>query len=159
MRDVYFYHHTVFHFGVLGHYFNLFLLSSVEPAFSTQCNSFNYRPHLRGRQLNSTGVFDKYALGRTAPAGLPAFSMRRWWWIQCHRHMDNIFLFGILNLGILQALRRRAALRRCVALRRRTTVLSIILIQCSLYLSWDQEGDDEYRVCRPILGAHLASSL
>ena len=37
---------------------------------STQCNSFNYRPRLRGRQLNSTGVFDKYALGRTSPAGL-----------------------------------------------------------------------------------------
>ena len=36
----------------------------------TQCNSFNYRPRLRGRQLNSTGVFDKYALGRMAPAGL-----------------------------------------------------------------------------------------
>ena len=35
----------------------------------TQCNSFSYRPRLRGRQLNSTGVFDKYALGRTSPAG------------------------------------------------------------------------------------------
>ena len=35
----------------------------------TQCNLFNYRPRLRGWQLNSTGVFDKYALGRTSPAG------------------------------------------------------------------------------------------
>ena len=41
-----------------------------------------------------------------------------------YRHMD-IFLFGILNLGILnlgsilQALRRRAALGRRMALRRR----------------------------------------
>ena len=36
----------------------------------SQCTLFNYRPRLRGRQLNSTGVFDKYALGRTSPAGL-----------------------------------------------------------------------------------------
>ena len=33
-------------------------------------HSFNYRPRLCGRQLNSAGVFDQYALGRTAPAGL-----------------------------------------------------------------------------------------
>ena len=37
---------------------------------NAQCSLFNYRPRLRGRQLNSNGVFDKYALGRTAPAGL-----------------------------------------------------------------------------------------
>ena len=42
--------------------------------------AYYHRRRLRGRQLNSTGVFGKCALGRTAPAGRPLNPDREDYW-------------------------------------------------------------------------------